>query len=68
MSKGPVGTGKKGIKYKNYYHLKLKPKDWCGYFKGVCAIENNIGDNYCWACKYRKPLDIPHLLAERGKK
>jgi hypothetical protein len=68
MSKGPTRTGKEDIRYKTYYHLKLEPKDWCDYFKGVCDIKNNIGEKYCWACKYRKPLDIPHLLAERGSK
>ena len=55
------------FKTRTYYHLKLKPKDWCQYFKGVCGIEDNIGEMYCWACKYKKPLDIPDLLAERGR-
>lgn len=66
MSTEPVGAEGK-IVSKTYYHLYLKPKDWCTYFKGPCAIENNIGPDYCWACKYRKKLDIPDLLVERGK-
>lgn len=66
MSKGANGANGKLVT-RTYYHLQLEPKDWCGYFKGVCAIEDNIGPEYCWACKYRRPLDIPTLLAERGK-
>jgi hypothetical protein len=62
-----VSKDQKRFKPKNYYHLKLKPKDWCVHHKGVCSIENNIGQNYCWACQYRKLLDIPDLLAERGR-
>lgn len=66
MSTDPTGANG-NLNTKTYYHLKLSPKDWCQYFKGVCPIEDNIGEQYCWACKHRKPLDIPHLLAERGR-
>lgn len=31
-------------------------------------MEENIGVNYCWICRYKRPLDIPDLLKERGKK
>lgn len=54
------------VKYKEHYNLKLKQGDWCNYFK-KCNITNNINGSYCWACQYRKPLDIPNLLAERGR-
>ena len=64
MSKGPTGTKK--FTEKQYYHLKLTKKDWCIYFKH-CPIENNITENYCWACKYFRRVDVPHLLAERGR-
>ncbi len=68
MSSGSTGTGgEEKFKERRFYNLKLKPKDWCGYFKGVCDIDNNVGEKYCWACKHRKPLDIPDLLAERGR-
>ena len=64
MSSGPTGTKK--FKGNSYYHLKLTKKDWCTYFKD-CPMENNIGDCYCWICKYAKTVDVPHLLIERGK-
>jgi len=67
MSSGPTLIKKESFQTRVFYHLKLTPEDWCGYFKGVCGIENNIEGQYCWACKHRKPLDIPHLLAERGR-
>jgi hypothetical protein len=67
MSTDPTGAESR-FKSKTYYHLKLNPKDWCIHLKGVCGIEDNIGELYCWACQYRKPLDIPNLLAERGRK
>lgn len=66
MSKGPSGVKDEDIKFKHYYNLKLELKDWCRYHKGVCGIVNNINGNYCWACKYRRPLEIPKLLEERG--
>jgi len=66
MSAGPTLTGKKKFESKIYYHLKLEKKDWCHYFK-KCPMENNITGDYCWICKYHKKLDIPHLLAERGR-
>ncbi len=64
MSKGAPGTKK--FKGQLYYHLKLTKKDWCTYFKD-CQMENNITGSYCWVCKYCKRLDVPHLLAERGR-
>lgn len=65
MSSGPTPT-KTRFKTKTYYHLKLSKKDWCTYFKN-CPIEDNIGENYCWICKYHQKVDVPHLLAERGR-
>lgn len=67
MSTDPTGT-KGSFERVRYYHLKLGPKDWCTYFKGVCPIENNIEEMYCWICKHKKLLDIPDLLAERGRR
>jgi hypothetical protein len=64
MSKGP--TGVKDFNGKTYYHLELKPKDWCSYHK-YCPIENNLNGIYCNTCKYQRKLDIPTLLAERGR-
>ena len=68
MSKGPSGADGEDIKlkYRKYYNLKLELKDWCSYDKGVCDIVVNVAGNYCWACKYRIPLEIPKLLKERG--
>ncbi len=56
----------KPFKIKQYYHLHLEKKEWCNYLR-ECPMENNIGDCYCWVCKYHKKLDIPNLLAERGR-
>jgi len=66
MSGGQSEFGENLIKFKDYYHLHLEKKDWCTYFKD-CPIENNIGDCYCWICKHKRELDIPHLLCERGR-
>jgi len=66
MSKGPSGIKDEDIKYRKYYNLKLGMKDWCIY-DVVCEMYNNIGENYCWACKYRRPLDIPKLLKRSRK-
>lgn len=68
MSKGPFGAETETrFKKREFYHLKLENKDWCTYFK-ECPIENNITGEYCWVCKYcSRDLDVPHLLAERGK-
>ena len=62
-----MSKDQKRFEPKTYYHLKLKTKDWC-FFKGDCPMEENIGDNYCWICKYKKELDVPDLLKERGRK
>jgi hypothetical protein len=67
MSNGPILIKEEKFTPQTYYHLHLTPRDWCGYFKGPCAIDHNIGEQYCWACQYRRPLDIPNLLAERGR-
>jgi len=67
MSSGQSEFGKTDLVFKTYYHLHLTKKDWCSYFK-ECPIENNIGNCYCWVCKYRRDLDIPDLLCERGTK
>ena len=64
MSKGPTET--KEFNGKTYYHLELKSKDWCGYYKD-CPIDNNLTGNFCHVCKYQRKLDIPTLLAERGR-
>lgn len=63
-----MSKDEKRFEHKTYYNLKLGPKDWCIHFKGICAIKDNVGEMYCWACKYRQPLDIPDLLKERGRK
>jgi len=65
MSSGPSGVGGEKLIPKKYYHLKLTKKDWCIYFKD-CPMEDNIGERYCWICKYAKKVDLPHLLHERG--
>lgn len=67
MSSGPSGVGVEKFIPKTYYHLKLSKKDWCTYFKS-CPMEDNIGQCYCWICKHAEKLDIPHLLAERGRR
>lgn len=67
MSNGPTLVKEERFEVKEYYHLHLTVKDWCGHFKGPCSIENNVGERYCWICKYKRPLDIPTLLAERGR-
>lgn len=64
MSSGPVGT--KPVKFRKYYHLHLKPEDYCSY-DGECHMDTNIGPPLCWACKYAKKLDIPTLLIEKGR-
>ena len=64
MSKGPTST--KPFQESCYYNLKLSKKDWCIYFKH-CPMEKNIPGSYCWVCKYCKKIDVPHLLAERGR-
>ena len=67
MSSGPTLTGNKTKeKFRTYYHLKLSKKDWCGYFKS-CPMESNIPGSYCWVCKHVKKVDVPHMLAERGR-
>ena len=66
MSSGQTGADGH-FKKKIYYHLKLDPSNWCGYFKGPCDMYLNIGEKYCWVCKYKKPLDIPELLVEKGR-
>jgi hypothetical protein len=65
MSKGSIGT--KDPKYRKYYNLRIAKKDWCNYFKNDCPMENNIPGSYCWVCKHCEKVDIPHLLAERGR-
>lgn len=64
MSKGPTLTKK--FNGREYYHLELTKKDWCLYYKD-CPMENNVTGNYCCMCKYHKELDVPKLLAERGR-
>lgn len=66
MSDGPTLVKEEKFKPRKYYNLKLSPEDWCFYHKGPCDIVNNIGEQYCWVCRYRKSLDIPSLLEERG--
>ncbi len=66
MSSGPTRTGTKLLKFRKYYHLHLEKKDWCTYYKD-CPIENNVGERWCWVCKYCKKLDVPTLLRERGR-
>jgi len=64
MSLRPTET--KSFNGNTYYRLKLTKEDWC-MFKD-CPLEFNIPNgDYCWVCKYHKKLDIPNLLAERGK-
>ena len=64
MSKEPADT--KDFNGRKYYCLELKIKDWCCYPK-ECQMDNNINGNYCHACKYQRKLDIPTLMAEKGK-
>lgn len=67
MSSGPTRT--KAFNGNTYYSLRLTKKDWCIYFKD-CPMDFNISvknGDYCWVCKYHKKLDIPNLLAERGR-
>jgi hypothetical protein len=66
MSNGPTLVKDEKFQPRKYYNLKLSPRDWCIHNKGPCDIYFNIGEVYCWACKYREPLDIPKLLVERG--
>lgn len=65
MSKGPTGT-KEFKSTAVYYNLQLSKKDWCTYFK-TCPMNYNVPGSYCWACKHRREVDVPHLLAERGR-
>jgi hypothetical protein len=51
---------------KEYYHLSIKKEDVCNYFK-ECPIENNINGSLCHLCKYHHDVDVPRLLAERGR-
>ena len=67
MSSGPTGT--KAFNGNTYYHLRLTKEDWCIYHED-CPMEFNVSvknGDYCWVCKYHKKLDIPKLLAERGR-
>lgn len=66
MSSGPTLTGKDVPVSATYYNLKISKKDWCMYFK-ECPMEYNVPGSYCWACKFRRAVDIPNLLAERGR-
>jgi len=65
MSNGFASSNDKFVG-KEYYHLKITKEDVCDYFK-ECPIENNINGPLCHLCKHHHDVDIPNLLAERGR-
>jgi len=60
MSTEPAGTEGKFIP-KNHLNVTINKEAFCSASKD-CPIDSNIDRSLCIFCKWRKPIDIKHLL------
>lgn len=58
-----INNGLEKTKYRKWMNLKIKKNMICLY-PGKCLIDNNINNELCLYCKYRKDIDIPKMLNE----
>lgn len=51
----------------NYIDFYLNREDYCSYSGAYLCQEKETISNFCIWCKYRRDVDIPRLIRERGE-